>query len=189
MRFNKKASMELGISTVVVLVIAMVIIAGGIAFIRGFFKLGEQKLGGAFNIGDFGNPPTVAQPLILTDGPTATIKSGRTAPVKVGFYNSLGMDHEIKIQFDKCESTVGFPAECNPALPGIVSLSQLVVPGGEAGFTTYMTAKCKTSTTDKVLPPGEYICNLQAIVTDGNDPNLAIGSPVATTQITISVTS
>ena len=164
---GKKASMELGISTVVVLVIAMVIIAGGIAFIRGFFKLGEEKLGGAFNVGDFGVQPTSVDPLVLVDG-APSIKKDKTESFKVGFYNRGNTDAtNVQIQFSDCVSTVTNPTECGENVkPLIKSLPQTVEPGDSAGFETFLTAKCDVSGAGvKPLAAGDYICTI--IATDG----------------------
>jgi len=189
MKFNKKASMELGISTVVVLVIAMVIIAGGIAFIRGFFKIGTDKLGGAFNVGDFGVQPTSIDPLVLVDGPTIELKTGDRKEVKVGFYNTKNPQY-IFIDFGNCVSTVDLPLDCYPTYkivdnketdevtedakgPLISSLTSNVEQGQSFGFKTFVTASCEKTkikpttppTTEVVttkLPSGDYICEIKA---------------------------
>ncbi|MGV8162714.1 MAG: hypothetical protein ACP5N2_05290 [Candidatus Nanoarchaeia archaeon] len=188
MRFNKKASMELGISTVVVLVIAMVIIAGGIAFIRGFFKLGTDKLGGAFNVGDFGIQPTSVDPLVLVDGAIA-LKSGATKDVKIGFYNKLTGEYSVNIVFGQCVSAVGdmnIICSGDSKVPIMTSLAQNVKPGESAGFKTYLTAACKGNTNTpgdgaSNLIPGEYICQLKAV--NAAEPNTVL----AESQITITV--
>lgn len=178
---NKKASMELGISTVVVLVIAMVIIAGGIAFIRGFFKMGEDKLGSAFNVGDFGVQPTSVEPLVLVEG-SPSLKSGNTEEVKVGFYNK-DVEKTVTIVFGKCVSTADTSGlGCSGDLaPIISSLPMPVQQGDSGGFATFVTAACKTSSTKKDLPEGEYICQIKAIE-DGTNVVLA------EKQVTITVT-
>lgn len=179
---NKKASMELGISTVVVLVIAMVIIAGGIAFIRGFFKMGEDKLGSAFNVGDFGVQPTSVEPLVLVEG-SPSLKSGNTQGVKVGFYNK-DVEKAVTIVFGKCVSTAPTSSlGCSGDLAPIISaLPQTVKQGDSAGFETFVTAACTTAGSNSAkLPEGEYICQIKAIE-DGTNVVLA------ETQVTITVT-
>jgi hypothetical protein len=179
---NKKASMELGINTVVVLVIAMVIIAGGIAFIRGFFKLGEDKLGSAFNIGDFGNKPSSTDPLVLTDG-NPVIKSSGTEKFRVGFYNRGSGTVEVEIEFTDCKST-GENPNCEEPVPQIQSLSQKVEPGESAGFENYITAKCKNQEGALIaLSKGEYICTITASLVTGEE------NAVESKQITFTVES
>jgi hypothetical protein len=194
---NKKAALELGISTVVVLVIAMVIIAGGVAFIRGFFKLGEKKLGGAFDVADFGAKPTSDSPLVLVDGQSVSIKSGTDEKVRIGFYNKASTEKNINIDFGKCISTSDATNNCadktNP-VPIIHSLPQKVQPGESAGFETYVEAKCAGSMSASggaaaiKLPPAKYVCTMRAVPVDAN------GAPsqtetLAETQITIEVLS
>jgi hypothetical protein len=171
---NKRASMELGINTVVVLVIAMVIIAGGIAFIRGFFKLGQEKLGGAFNVGDFGVQPTSVDPLVLVEG-SPSLKRADTESVKVGFYNT-GSEKVIGVNIimTDCVSTSVNPSCANPdnPVPIIKSLPQDVESGESAGFETFLTASCLGSDGQKKsLAQGDYICSMKA--TSNEDVTLA----------------
>ncbi len=88
-KITKKAALNLGISTVVVLVIAMVVIGAGISFIRTFFDLGTESLEGAFltdqswgNLADRNNPLVLARTTIDIGQ-----RSGDTADVEVRFYN------------------------------------------------------------------------------------------------------
>ncbi|MFA6073741.1 MAG: hypothetical protein WC758_06500 [Candidatus Woesearchaeota archaeon] len=183
MRFNKKASMELGISTVVVLVIAMVIIAGGIAFIRGFFKLGEDKLGGAFNIADFGVQPTSTNPLVLVEG-APTIKSGDSKLVRIAFYNKGSASYNVKVTVGDCSATVVNPTCKLPLSPMMTSASLNVEAGEGKGFETYISTNCETtSNTQQKLLAGNYICILKATTTD------AVPVELASSQITLTVTS
>jgi hypothetical protein len=179
---NKKASMELGISTVVVLVIAMVIIAGGIAFIRGFFKQGTDKLGGAFEIADFGVEPTAIDPLVLVEG-SPTIKSGARESVKVAFYNTGSGDATAEIGIVNCVSTAATPQTCDKPVPIITSLPISVKPGESKGFETFVTAACKGTSTNPALLKGEYICTLVA------SPDGTIANYYAQKQITLTIES
>jgi hypothetical protein len=183
---NKKASMELGINTVVVLVIAMVIIAGGIAFIRGFFSLGEKKLGGAFDIAEFGVQPSSVERIVLVEG-TPTIKRTNTESVKVGYYNKEDDALGVFIAITDCRTTVANPNCATPDNPRpiISSLPQDVKSGESAGFETFITASCLNSENKHVgLTAGDYICNLKAAQGDENNPVI-----LAETQIKIKITS
>ena len=171
---NNKAAINLGISTIVVLVIAMVLIASGIAFIRGFFQQGEEKLSGAFNVDEFGLEPTRTRPLVLSEG-KITIKSGEQKLVRVGFYNTDTTVEDVSISFGECASTV---AGYDGIAPRLTTLSQTVQPGDTAGYETYVTAEKNDATAAKLLP-GNYVCQLKA--------NNANGNPLAEAQITIDV--
>jgi hypothetical protein len=171
MLFNKKGAMELGISTVVMLVIAIVIIGAGIVFIRSFFGTGTETLIGAFEVADFGLEPTANRPLVLTDG-QVNIKTGRQSVVRVGFYNRQSKPVTANVGFGKCVTSVSAAAEAACAEPEnikpmITSLQQDNIEIGAAvGFQTQVNAKCEyldttTSTmVERNLPAGEYTCNL-----------------------------
>ena len=170
MTFNKKGAMELGISTVVMLVIAIVIIGAGIVFIRSFFGTGTDTLIGAFEVADFGLEPTANRPLVLTDG-QVSIKTGRQSVVRVGFYNRQSKPVTANVGFGKCVTSVSAAAEAACAdpeniKPMITSLQQDNIEIGSAvGFQTQVNAKCEYqdaqgNDVEANLPAGEYTCNL-----------------------------
>ena len=183
MKLNKKAAMELGISTVVMLVIAIVIIGAGIAFIRGFFGTGTDTLVGAFAVADFGLEPTAQNPLVLTDG-QVSIKRGREAIVRVGFYNKDNSAYEVDIVFERCRTSAVNTQCVEDAVPQIVSLPQRLEPGESTGFATQVTAECETTDDSGYvgMNPGTYTCNLLA-VEEGTTNELA------RSQIIFTVTS
>jgi hypothetical protein len=159
--------MELGISTVVVLVIAMVIIAGGIAFIRGFFKKGTVELEKGFDLSELGTQPTGENPLVLSQGKSITIKAGDEIEKKIGFFNNNPVAKNTKIIFGSC-TFGGDPAilinACgtSSALPIITSVPKVVESGDSFGFVTLVKASCLNGANTPKLPAGKYICNLQA---------------------------
>lgn len=189
MKFNKKAAMELGISTVVMLVIAIVIIGAGIAFIRGFFGTGTDTLVGAFEVADFGLEPTAARPIVLTDG-QVSIKRGREATVRIGVYNKENSEYEVDIEFEKCvTSAQNLQCDADVLKPQIVSLAQRLQPGEQAGFATQVTAACKDDEDNThAMNPGTYTCNLLATGKKLDDPT-APPAELARTQIIFTVTS
>lgn len=87
MKSNKKGAMELGIGTVVMLVIAIVIIGAGIAFIRGFFQTGESSLTGAFDIVEFRVEPTRTNPLVISTGTELNIAPEQRLRLGIGYFN------------------------------------------------------------------------------------------------------
>ncbi|MFP4567865.1 MAG: hypothetical protein ACLFN8_02890 [Candidatus Woesearchaeota archaeon] len=180
MKFNKKAAMELGISTVVMLVIAIVIIGGGIVFIRGFFDKGTGSLDNAFDLADFGMSPTPTDPLVLIDG-TINIKTGKTELVRVGFYNKQGDNVPVSIGFGNCITTVNTDTACgagNNPKPSIRVLPEEVDVGASAPFGTQITAVCDNSSSSSSggnLPAGLYTCSLVAFecADNGGGSNVA----------------
>lgn len=147
----KKGALQLGISTIVVLVIAMVLIAVGVSLIRGLTGIGEEKLASAFEVGDFGLQPTRDDPLVLQDG-QIDIKAGTTEFVRVGFYNKESSPvEEASIDLDTC--TGGLTEGTNVTID---SLAQ-TIPGGEtAGYETVV--KVVSGTTQ-----GIYTCQIKLV--------------------------
>ncbi len=190
MKFNKKAAMEIGISTVVMLVIAIVVIGGGIAFIRNFFDAGEDSLIGAFDVADFGIEPSSQNPLVLVDG-TISLRRGSEAPVRVGFYNKDTSGYNVDIEFGECvTSATNLQCEEDELRPQIVSLPQRVDPGSDAGFIAQVAAECVASDDPDSLNnmnPGTYTCNILAVNTDSEDGDE--DRELARTQIMLEVTS
>jgi hypothetical protein len=176
MRFNKKASMELGISTVVVLVIAMVIIAGGIAFIRGFFGKGTKELDKGFDLSQLGKQPSSTDPLVFVQGNGISMKSGSEEEVKVAFFNKDPTMKNVRINFSSCSTSVTIPSSCGSTVtPMILSVPKEIKSGESFGFITIVTASCKDATgSGKTnLPAGKYICTLQAREVSGATVSLA----------------
>jgi hypothetical protein len=168
MKFNKKASMELGISTVVVLVIAMVLIAGGIAFIRGFFNKGTNELSKGFDLSELETKPTGDNPLVFAQGTGITLKSGVEEKVKIGFFNKATTPKTTNISFSGCTySGDGDVSKCSSSMgviPIMTAVPKIVSSGDSFGFVTLVKASCKGAdgSTPK-LPSGKYICNIQAV--------------------------
>jgi len=163
---TNKGSINLGISTIVVLVIAMVLIAAGISFIRGFFDLGEKKLAGAFEVDDFGMKPTRTDPLVLDQGKIRLKLTGQEI-VRAGFYNA-GNSPLSSVQLNITGCTGG-------NTPDIDTLPQAVEAGASAGFKMIVSKGA-------IATQGTYICTL--IAKDGVDID-----PIASTQIEFEVYS
>ncbi len=164
---NKKAGLSLGINTIIVLVIAMVVIAAGITFIRTFFDAGTDRLLGAFDIGEFGNKPDRLNPLVLERG-TIRGKANSEVVVRVGFYNTDASTKLVNISLGDCTSTLPFT---------LTSLTQSVEGLSATGFGTLL----QLPGTD-----GTYICTIQAWEHDADPPAT---TPLATTQVEVQVTN
>lgn len=172
----KKGAIELGINTVVILVIALVIIAGGIAFITGVFdKVGEI---GPINLPKI--PATSSSP-ILIDGGDPELKMGSEDNLDVNVYNKLSVDSSITVVFGDCKTTANNP-NCQNVAPILVALPQTIPSGESAGFRTFLKASCASDETVKLVP-GEYICALKAVT--AQEP----AETIAETQVILKVTN
>lgn len=172
---NKKGALELGINTVVILIIALVVIAGGIAFITGVFS---QMKPIKIEMPNF--PATSAEPLVLADG-SPELKMGSKEYLDVNVYNKLGSDKEIEVVFGECRSAAENPG-CTNLAPVIIALPQTIPSGESSAFRTLVKASCAGDASLK-LQPGEYICSLKAVTT------AKPAEVVAETQVIIKVTN
>jgi len=155
MRFNKKASLEIGINTIVILVIAMML-GLGIGFVKGIFGK-ANTLPDLIDTSNWQNPPTASEPVRLTPS-SLEIKAGKSKDVKIGVYNKAQSKHTFDIAIGEC---VG-PDENKPTLQGL----SIPVEAGEAKARSY-TIFAKTGDETK-LSQGKYICSITATAEGGS---------------------
>lgn len=159
---SKKGALNLGISTIVVLVIAMVLIAGFVSFIRNFLDAGEDSLMGAFDVAEFGQQPDAQNPIVIGSGSITIGQQGDdTKIVAIGYYNSGGdTAHGVKINKTvSCAEGHSF---------NITSTSfDSVAPGDSVGFQTIL----RHSDEEDGLNPQNYVCDIEII--DEDDKSLA----------------
>lgn len=86
MAFSKKASLNMSINAIVMLVMAMALLGLGLTFIRGMMGGATGKLGGAIDAADLSEPPSAEKPITMDR--TVKIKRGKSATIKIGFYNT-----------------------------------------------------------------------------------------------------
>lgn len=163
MKSNKKAAMELGISTVVMLVIAIVIIGAGVAFIRGFFTTGEGSLMGAFDLAEFRIEPSRNNPLVISSGTSLEVSPDTEVRIGIGFFNKEGTgNYEPRI---RCQTN---NQEAQDALENIdpAGVLDLLVSRQNVGSGAIETFEAMLST-----PPEQanYACTLEIFREVGND--------------------
>ena len=166
MKFNKKAAMELGISTVVMLVIAIVIIGGGIAFIRGFFATGDESLRGAFDIVEFRVEPSRTNPLVLSSGTELRAAPESKTRIGIGYFNKdPAATFEPKIT---CTDGASFDEELT------LLVSERRIGSGEIGtFETIITAP---------VDMAYYACTLE--IYESTDPSNSVQSSQFIMEVT-----
>ena len=155
---NKKAALNLGISTVVVMVIAMVVIGAGVSFIRTFFDAGTGTLIRSFdNVQDIGLNPDRNTPLVL-ERTTLELRTTGSLPLNAGFYNRNTNDANVKLQI----------GACNPILGDKISVDgvSVNVPSGESRG---LRVNIQTNDAEEITS----ICSLQIIDDDDDDEVLA----------------
>ncbi len=149
MRLNKKASLEIGVNTIVILVIAMVLLGLGIGFIRGLFQQ-ANVLPALIDTDQFDTPPTAQEPIRLTPS-SIDIKRGDSKEVKVGIYNTGNQD-TFGVSIPECIGPAG-----SADTPQVQSLTATIDGGDSKGFRIIVTAAKADGTP---MDQGEYICKL-----------------------------
>jgi hypothetical protein len=176
MKINKKGVMGMSISTVVMLIIAIVFIGAAVIFIRNIFPTDLPKV-----IEPTLNP-TSETPLV-TRTENIEIKTGREVSLNVGFYNRQQNTANVEIAFRACVP----PTNVNENICGgdirpiFRSLNWEVEVGESVEFITRVKASCFDENGEEMnLPPGTYICGLEAIDDEKIIENKAITLTVTT---------
>ncbi len=148
---NRKASLEIGVNTIVILVIAMVLLGLGIGFIRGLFDQAGD-LPGLIDTDQFDTPPTAQEPIRLTPS-SIEIKRGESKEVKVGIYNKGDTADDFTVEIPACTG----PDDSDDK-PMVQALDAAIEPGESKGFKVIVTAD---TAADEAMETGKYICKLQ----------------------------
>ena len=183
MRLNKRASLEIGVNTIVILVIAMVLLGLGVGFIKSLFNP-INKLPGVIEIPKIGKEPSAAEPVVIGQS-EITIKAGSNVEqVTVGVYNAK-WDAATYAAF-----AIGIPSCTDGVLPKTVSLAQVISKGESKGFLVNVGGDDAASGS---LPTGTYICNvavyggpLDSVARTATTPG---STPLASTQFTLKITT
>ncbi len=149
---NKKASMQLGINAIVILIIALAILGLAMTFITSLFKGGQIKLGSIIERTDL---PVHADPTnpIMFDNSQITIKQGGTGKVVMSVYNSnFGNQEEVALEMTNCVSSD--PDATGSIDIGLSSPAQKIPMGMDAGYMAIIRVGD--------VPKGSYICVVEA---------------------------
>jgi hypothetical protein len=163
-RPNKKASLNLSINAIVVLVMAITVLGLGLTFIRGIFGGATAKLGGAISAASLKNPADSETPLTIDE--RVSIKAADKEEIEVGFYNRDINPHSVKLSNAGCEGdviTAGGTTDHKVFDVAVTSIAQEVDPGESIGYKAIFQAPSGAD-----APQGTYVCTLQAI--DGTAP-------------------
>lgn len=164
--------MQLSIEAIIILVIAMVLLGLGIAFISGFFKTGTSKLTEPFNAIQFGCDPTPNDPIKIIPS-DITYPEGTTQQLRLCFYpdrdSATGKKVGIRMTQADCEETVS-----GTKAPSVLTQKQSVKKGVVAGYNVLLQPDTNTKA-------GIYLCTIE-LVEDG------VTAPLASKQVTITVT-
>lgn len=187
-RLNKKAGMELSINAIVILIIAMIVLALGVVFVRGLFVKAGGKLGGAITGAQVAKPASPDEP--ITVDPTevqfsisrgekaktivlSVFNTGATANIVPGIPGAL----DITLPFG-CKSTAA--DAINNADIKLLAPSQAVENNKLGNWNALLTVN-----TSKITSGNSAVCTVTAIgtATGSTTPILTIS-----TSFTIAVT-
>lgn len=177
MHFNKRASLEIGINTIVILVIAMMILGLGIGFVKGIFgKLGKVVKG--ISTDQLTNPPTAQDPVSM-DQTELSVKSGdHHFQTRAGIYNKWE-EGNYTLQIGGCIGGVK---------PQLDVLPETIPKGEGKGFVINIygqkVSDNSNNPTYEAISAGSYICSLQAVLINGNNKEVK-----DSIQFTLKVTS
>lgn len=160
---NKKASMELGINAIVVLIIALALLGLGIAFVTKLFSSSQSKM---VRIIDRTELPIHADALnpIVFDTSNLQIKAGKQEVLIVSVWNDDIYDSDpTYIQhFNQCVDNFGVAASTRVT---ISSPSQPIPAGSDAGFSVIVKPAAGE------LKGTSFICTVGAVINTYNIAN------------------
>ena len=159
---KKKASLNLSVNAIVILVLAVVLLGLALAFIRGMFGKMTSKMGEIVDITQIEAKPTADMPITMPN--KITIKTNGRTTVQIGFYNIFGSKCDVSINSTpSCKDEDGNPVK----KLGKGSLLTISAPpsdnldgGKSVGFNAIFTEN-GVGTTGKL-----YVCSL--IIKCGN---------------------
>lgn len=171
----KKASMQLGINAIVILIIALAVLGLAMSFITGLFRQSGAKYSAIIDRTDLDFHADSVTPVMFETN-EVTVKAGREMKLKVSVYNTKFSDSdEINLELIKCINSDGSEAwpERNPIvyygttyhcadtayapILSILASPQKIPVARDAGYMVLVSAKNADSS-----HVGTYICTVQA---------------------------
>ena len=106
---RKKASLNLSINAIVVLILAITMLGLGLGFIRSMFKGATSKLAGAIESTSLKNPADSNTPLTIDR--QISIKANTDERIEIGYYNAYTQPNtNVAVTWMSCSRTLFPPA-------------------------------------------------------------------------------
>ncbi len=185
MRCQKRGSLEIGINTIVILVIAMVLLGLGVSFVKDLFET-IKPIPAEIPLPEVGVEPSASDPLRLAST-DVTIKSGDIKPLKIALYNKWEPTSTYTDWFTIGISTCG-DGLASSQRPIIQALPQQILKGSSGAYLVYISAQYLDGDEKKNIPEGSYICNLAAYAGKDDTVTPSTGTIVKSIQIRLKVT-
>lgn len=151
---DREGAMQLGVSTIVILVIAMVIIGSAISFIRTFFAQGEDRLTGAFPPQDCGADPDSTNQFVLCEGKEITVTQDETTTLKTAVYNTDATTTNYSLDITSCINKSGGSV---PSAFTLNTPSEPIDPSTSSGLRGPLNVEGATAA------GSEYTCRIRAV--------------------------
>ncbi len=204
-RMTKKASLQLSINAIVVLVMAMVVLGLGLSFIRNLIGQGENQLGKTIDNIDLNLPASATDRITIPS--EISLKRGGSTEVEVGFYNinsnglmaSPALCKESGGKYKVGGS--GWKLECVDTKKQKINDKQIVISapaakvesGTAEGFLAIISDGCQnlgdsyTDCKSNKLKSGDYVCSIK--IYGSKDGELTSEESLESDQIIIHVTN
>jgi len=179
---NKKASLQLSIEAIVIIILAITLLGLGLTFMRQFIGKGSESLASVFDAAKLENPATALTPITIPS--KVIIPAGGKVKFDVGFYcnNPIGcQDAKPMLDESGAPNCVGNGEDLNtnPAssISGLSATSGSISAGiNQLGYTSVSTTvNSKEAVGYKMVIQsssgirGTFVCTLQ-VVDSSNNP-------------------
>ena len=163
---RKKASLELSINSIVILILAITMLGLGLTFMRGLFKQISTKVSESVSANELTNPPTTDNPMTVAPS-EITLRQGENSKVTLAFLNVVTSRPISDCVIDSIAFTGGVIVAANRQFSNAVLKMakdqintwtiSVTAPGSTTGVTL-LTAKmlcCDNAATPGTCPLGE----------------------------------
>lgn len=190
---SRKGSIEMSISTVVVLILGIAFLGMGLLFIKNFMGKNKTNVEGIIDIAKLGIKPDASNKIVLKNN--IEVKIDSTQSIQIGFYcDSSGGCEDAKPFFAEPSGNTLVVNKCKSTTTqvGYFTLSALntdITYKKSAGYSAIL----KVGTESSGVKAGDYICNLKIAKDNAagtgiaNDPSTNLPITYGSTQLFISV--
>ena len=199
-RFHKKASLNLSIEAIVILIFAVIMLGLGLGLINFIFGAAREKVGGSLGAAQLTNPPSTDEPLTMERN--INVKFKDEAQVQIGYYNKeSGTKYGVEPWVTGCKTAKG-KIVAPDAMPTISTVSEdEVEPGGIAGWNAIIRlpdiavvdGAADADEYTGALIAGQYICKVSVYGGTSSDylfeSSLIDGPSLESSQFFLKVTS
>ena len=131
---SKRASLNLSINAIVILILAFSMLGLGLAFIRGMFQKMEDRAGGALGVEQLINPPTRNNVMVTQPADTA-MRAREQKSILIGFLNTYGDDASCGLSVAASAGCVistdlAYSTGARNVVSDEISIWKIIVPSG-----------------------------------------------------------